>query len=118
LTAPNADSIQYQPGERFVTPPLYQIAVHRIDGTLSTLAEYQGCVLLIVNVASACGLTPQYTGLESLYERFRARGLVVLGFPCNDFAGQEPGSHSDIQQFCETQFARIVAAIEALLRHR
>jgi glutathione peroxidase len=87
-----------------MTAPLYQIPVKRIDGHLTTLAEYQGSVLLIVNVASACGLTPQYAGLESVYEKYRARGLVVLGFPCNDFAGQEPGSPGEIQQFCETKF--------------
>jgi glutathione peroxidase len=83
---------------------LYQIPIGRIDGSQTTLAEYRGSVLLIVNVASACGLTPQYAGLESMFEKFRSRGLVVLGFPCNDFAGQEPGSHEEIQQFCETKF--------------
>jgi glutathione peroxidase len=87
-----------------VIAPLFQIPLSRIDGNLATLAEYQGSVLLIVNVASACGLTPQYAGLESVYEKFRTRGFVVLGFPCNDFAGQEPGSHGEIQRFCETQY--------------
>jgi glutathione peroxidase len=84
--------------------PLFQIPISRIDGNLATLAEYQGAVLLIVNVASACGLTPQYAGLESVYEKFRTRGFVVLGFPCNDFGGQEPGSHGEIQRFCETKY--------------
>jgi glutathione peroxidase len=88
-----------------VIAPLFQIPVSRIDGNLATLAEYQGAVLLIVNVASACGLTPQYAGLESVYEKFRTRGFVVLGFPCNDFAGQEPGSNEEIQRFCETKCA-------------
>ena len=87
-----------------MTSALYQIPVNRLDGSKATLAEYQGSVMVIVNVASQCGLTPQYTGLESLYEKYRARGLVVLGFSCNDFAGQEPGSSGEIQQFCETQF--------------
>lgn len=87
-----------------MTAALYQIPVKRLDGSQTTLAEHKGSVLLIVNVASACGLTPQYAGLESVYEKYRARGLVVLGFPCNDFAGQEPGSSAEIQQFCETKF--------------
>ena len=83
---------------------VYQIPVTRIDGTQATLADYKGSVALIVNVASACGLTPQYAGLESVYEKYRSRGLVVLGFPCNDFAAQEPGTNAEIQQFCETRF--------------
>jgi glutathione peroxidase len=83
---------------------LYQIPITRIDGKQTTLAEYHGSVLLIVNVASACGLTRQYAGLESLYEKYYTRGFVVLGFPCNDFGGQEPGSPAEIQQFCETNF--------------
>ena len=83
---------------------IYEIPVHRIDGSPSTLGNYQGKVLLIVNVASACGLTPQYAGLEALYQKYREQGLVVLGFPCNDFAGQEPGSADDIAAFCTTHF--------------
>jgi glutathione peroxidase len=90
--------------ERFMTGALYQIPIVRIDGKQTTLAEYHGSVLLIVNVASACGLTRQYAGLESLYENYNARGFVVLGFPCNDFGGQEPGSPAEIQQFCATKF--------------
>ena len=85
-------------------PKIYQIPVQKIDGTQTTLAEYYGKVLLIVNVASKCGLTPQYEGLEKVYERFRDDGFVVLGFPSNDFAGQEPGTHSEIQKFCTTHF--------------
>jgi glutathione peroxidase len=80
------------------------IPVERIDGTPTSLAEHQGKVLLIVNVASQCGFTPQYAGLEALYEANRAKGLVVCGFPANDFAAQEPGSNADIQSFCETSF--------------
>src|ERR1700749_1558025 len=83
---------------------VYNVPVTRIDGTKTTLADYKGSVMLIVNVASACGLTPQYAGLESMYEKFKGRGLVVLGFPCNDFGSQEPGTHEQIQQFCETKF--------------
>jgi glutathione peroxidase len=84
-----------------VIAPLFQIPVNRIDGRLTTLAEYQGSLLLIVNVASACGLSPQYAALESVYEKFHTRGFVVLGFPGNDFGGQEPGSNEEIQRSCE-----------------
>lgn len=83
---------------------LYNIAVKTIDGTETTLKEHQGKVALIVNVASKCGLTPQYEGLEKLYEKYQDQGLVVLGFPSNDFAGQEPGSESEIQSFCTMNF--------------
>jgi glutathione peroxidase len=84
---------------------LQQIALKTIDQQPASLADYAGKVALVVNTASKCGLTPQYEGLESLYTRFRDRGLVVLGFPSNDFAGQEPGSNEDIASFCSTQFA-------------
>ncbi len=76
----------------------------RLDGSEESLASYADQVLLIVNVASACGLTPQYQGLQELYERYRERGLTVLGFPCNQFAGQEPGTAEEIRSFCDTQF--------------
>jgi glutathione peroxidase len=75
-----------------------------IDGKPCSLAEYKGKVLLIVNVASQCGLTPQYKGLEELYRDKKNEGFVVLGFPCNQFGGQEPGTESEIQQFCSTRF--------------
>ena len=87
------------------TAPLYDIPVHKITGEGSSLADYRGKVLLIVNVASKCGLTPQYDALEKLYSRFKDSGLVVLGFPANDFAGQEPGSNEEIQTFCTTKFS-------------
>ena len=83
---------------------LYEIAVDRIDGSATTLDTNRGEVLLIVNVASKCGFTPQYEGLEKLYETYRDRGFAVLGFPSNDFLGQEPGSNDDIQAFCTTNF--------------
>jgi glutathione peroxidase len=70
-----------------------------------SLCEYQGKVLLVVNVASQCGYTPQYDGLEALYRKYKSRGLVVLGFPMNDFGGQEPGSNKDISAFCVNQYA-------------
>ena len=84
--------------------PLQQIPLRTIDQQSASLADYQGKVALVVNTASKCGLTPQYAGLESLYSRFRDRGFVVLGFPSNDFAGQEPGSNEEIASFCSTQY--------------
>src|SRR5580704_1088453 len=83
---------------------LYSVPIHRADGSATTLADYRGKVLLIVNVASECGLTPQYTALEAIYERYRERGFVVLGFPCNDFGAQEPGTADQIQTFCRTTY--------------
>ena len=82
--------------------PLYDIALEKIDGTPGSLADYAGDVLLIVNVASQCGKTPQYQGLESLYETRRDRGFAVLGFPSNQFDGQEPGSNDEIAAFCRS----------------
>ena len=75
-----------------------------ITGETQTLSDYKGKVLLIVNTASACGLTPHYKGLQELYEQYQERGLVVLGFPCNQFAGQEPGTNEEIQAFCELNY--------------
>jgi glutathione peroxidase len=75
-----------------------------IDGTNRRLADYAGKTLLIVNVASQCGLTPQYEGLEALYQKHQGKGLVVLGFPCDQFGNQEPGTESEIKSFCETSY--------------
>lgn len=83
---------------------LYDIPVKRIDGTPATLADYKGDVLLVVNVASKCGLTPQYDGLEKLYAEKKAEGFDVLGFPCNQFMGQEPGSEAEIEEFCRLTY--------------
>ncbi|MEO0928363.1 MAG: glutathione peroxidase [Cyanobacteria bacterium J06643_13] len=80
------------------------IAVKNIAGKSETFADYQGKVLLIVNVASYCGYTPQYQGLEQLNKDYRDRGLRVLGFPCNDFGAQEPGTNEEITKFCETSY--------------
>ena len=85
-------------------PNIYDIPVNRITGEGTSLADYRGKVLLLVNVASKCGLTPQYEALEKLYSRFKSSGLVVCGFPANDFGAQEPGSNEDIQTFCRTTF--------------
>ncbi len=83
---------------------IYAIAVTGIDGKPKKLDEYRGKVLLIVNVASQCGFTPQYKGLEALYEQLGPRGLEILGFPCNQFGAQEPGSEQEIAQFCELNY--------------
>jgi glutathione peroxidase len=83
---------------------LFEIPVNTITGESTTLAPYKGHVLLIVNVASKCGLTPQYEGLEKLYSTYKHCGFDVLGFPANDFAGQEPGTSEEIQKFCTTSF--------------
>ncbi|ACR12211.1 glutathione peroxidase subfamily protein [Teredinibacter turnerae T7901] len=80
------------------------IPVNRIDGEQQTLADYQGKVLLVVNVASKCGLTPQYEGLQKLYADKQGDGLEILGFPANNFMGQEPGSNEEIQEFCSLNF--------------
>ena len=84
--------------------PLYGFPVRRLSGARCKLDAYAGAVLLIVNVASKCGFTPQYTGLEALYQRFKDRGFAVLGFPANDFAGQEPGTNDEIAQFCSITY--------------
>ena len=87
-----------------MTSTMYPIAIHRADGSSTTLGEYAGKVVLIVNVASACGLTPQYTALEAIYETYRERGFTVLGFPCNDFGAQEPGTAAEIHAFCTSTY--------------
>ena len=79
---------------------IYDIPVRKITGEEASLGEYKGKVLLVVNVASKCGLTPQYEGLEKIYEQYRGQGLVVAGFPANDFKSQEPGTDEEIQAFC------------------
>lgn len=83
---------------------IYEIPVKKISGDASSLAEFAGKVVLVVNVASKCGLTPQYEGLEKLYARLKDRGFVIAGFPANDFAGQEPGTAEEILTFCTGMF--------------
>jgi glutathione peroxidase len=83
---------------------IYDFKVNTIQGKETTLADYKGKVLLIVNTASKCGLTPQYEGLQKLYEANREKGLEILGFPCNQFKEQEPGSSEDIQEFCRVNY--------------
>jgi glutathione peroxidase len=83
---------------------IYDFTVKTIDGKAQSLADYRGKALLVVNVASKCGLTPQYEALQALQAEYAPRGFAVLGFPCNQFAGQEPGSDADVKAFCSTNY--------------
>jgi glutathione peroxidase len=83
---------------------VYDVPLKDIDGKDTSLKAYQGKVLLVVNVASKCGLTPQYKALEALHEKYKDKGFTVLGFPCNQFAGQEPGTNEEIKQFCTSKY--------------
>jgi glutathione peroxidase len=84
--------------------PIYDIDLKTIDGASEKLGRFEGKTMLIVNVASQCGFTPQYEGLEALYRTYRARGFVVLGFPCDQFGHQEPGDEAAIKSFCDSQY--------------
>ena len=84
---------------------LYDFSATRLNGEVENLAIYRGKLVLVVNVASRCGFTPQYSGLETLWQDYGKGGLVILGFPCNQFGGQEPGSETDIATFCSTSYA-------------
>jgi len=83
---------------------VHEFTLNSIEGKPAPLSAYQGKVVLIVNVASRCGFTPQYAGLEALYERYKDRGFVILGFPANNFGGQEPGTNEEIKTFCSTKY--------------
>jgi len=85
-------------------PNLHEFTATTIDGEEQPLSDFKDKVCLVVNVASKCGLTPQYDGLQRLYDKFRANGLEILAFPCNQFAGQEPGSEAEIRKFCTTNY--------------
>ena len=85
-------------------PSMLDIPLKDINGKATSLKAYKGKALLIVNVASQCALTPQYAGLEALHKKYEARGLAVLGFPCNDFGAQEPGTNAEIKQFCSSRY--------------
>ena len=85
-------------------PPIHEFSAERLAGGSQSMADYAGKILLIVNTASHCGLTPQYADLEALYQRYRERGLVVLGFPCNQFGSQEPGEAEEIASFCQKNY--------------
>ena len=84
--------------------PMWNVPIKTLDGKDAKLADYKGKALMLVNVASKCGLTPQYTTLEALQKKYGAQGFTVIGFPCNQFGGQEPGSAEEIQQFCSTTY--------------
>lgn len=98
-------SAKATPPTASATAPLYAFDAKSIDGEAVKLDRYAGKVLLIVNVASKCGYTPQYEGLETLYEKHKAAGFEVLGFPCDQFGNQEPGSESEIKTFCMTRYS-------------
>ena len=83
---------------------VHEFTLNSIDGKPAPLSAYQGKVVLIVNVASRCGFTPQYAGLEALYEKYKDRGFVILGFPANNFGGQEPGTNEEIKTFCSSKY--------------
>lgn len=87
-----------------MTASIYDISAETISGESASLAEFKGKVLLVVNVASKCGLTPQYEALEKIYEQYREKGFVIAAFPANDFKAQEPGTNSEIQTFCSTNY--------------
>ena len=97
---------------------LYDIPLKDIDGKDTSLKAYKGKVLLVVNVASKCGLTPQYSALEELQKKYESKGFTILAFPCNDFAGQEPGSPDEIKKFCSTKPRRDVSAVREAARER
>lgn len=84
--------------------PIYKFSAIAIDGSQLSLTELRGKVLLIVNTASHCGFTPQYAGMEALYQQYKDQGLVILGFPCNQFGAQEPGTEAEIFQFCQLNY--------------
>ena len=83
---------------------IYSFSARRLGGAEESLVDFRGQVLLVVNVASKCGMTPQYTGLEALHRKYKNRGFAVLGFPCNQFGSQEPGTEAEIQSFCSTNY--------------
>ena len=83
---------------------VYPFSYHSIEGKDVSLSDYAGKVLLLVNTASKCGFTPQYEGLEKLYQGYKEKGLVIIGFPCNQFGEQEPGTNDDVQEFCKARY--------------
>jgi glutathione peroxidase len=100
----NNISIQQTKGDDEVNKSIYNFSVKDIDGKEIKLSDYKGKVLLIVNVASRCGFTKQYNGLEEIYRKYKERGFEILAFPCNDFGNQEPGTNEEIKEFCSSKF--------------
>ncbi|HPI38496.1 MAG TPA: glutathione peroxidase [Ignavibacteriaceae bacterium] len=100
----NNISIQQTKGDDEVNKSIYNFSVKDIDGKEIQLSDYKGKVLLIVNVASRCGFTKQYNGLEEIYRKYKERGFEILAFPCNDFGNQEPGTNEEIKEFCSSKF--------------
>jgi glutathione peroxidase len=96
-------------------PGLYGFTLSSIDGKPAPLADYKGKVVLIVNVASQCGYTPQYTALESIYEKYKDQGFVILGFPANNFGAQEPGTNEEIKTFCSRKYISVKGSDQAPL---
>jgi glutathione peroxidase len=92
------------PAAMFGASSVYDFSMNSLDGKPMSIADFKGKVLLLVNVASYCGYTPQYQGLEAIYEKYKDQGLVVVGFPANNFGGQEPGTNSQIKDFCERTY--------------
>ena len=104
LPSPSSPSASTSPTGKTMTGSIYDFTLDTIDGSAKPLADFRGKVLLLVNVASECGYTPQYQGLQELHTTYEARGFSVVGFPSNDFGGQEPGSNKEIKEFCSTKF--------------
>jgi glutathione peroxidase len=96
--------MEMESGESIMSASILDIPLKKITGEETSLAEFKSHVLLVVNVASKCGLTPQYEGLETIYEQYKGQGLIVAGFPANDFKAQEPGTNEEIQTFCTTNY--------------
>ncbi len=96
--------LNLQAEDKKMSGDIYQFSAKTIDGKEKSLSEYKGKLVLVVNVASKCGFTPQYKGLEAIYEKYSSKGFVVLGFPCNQFGSQEPGSSEEIKTFCEANY--------------
>jgi glutathione peroxidase len=92
-------------GSLFASAGFYSFTLNSIDGKPAPLADYKGKVILVVNVASQCGYTPQYSALESIYEKYKNQGFVILGFPANNFGGQEPGTNEEIKTFCNRKYS-------------
>lgn len=97
-------SFVYESSISAKTPPLYKFKMKNIDGKDVKLKKYKGDVLLIVNTASKCGYTPQYESLQAVYDKYKSQGLEILGFPTNNFGGQEPGTNEEIKEFCTTKY--------------